>query len=188
MARALRITFPGAFYHVTSRSNERKDIYKSKRDRQEFIEYLESAWQRYDALIHAYCLMDNHYHLLLETPCGNLPQIMRHINSAYTTYFNVKRLRSGHLFLLFFFQFSFFLWIKLGLFLLFPFAFVFFPFITHVCFSLFESLLHPRHPHSNALIEIYSSIFIFALNSSISSRIVNGTSESKVSGTDSGPL
>ncbi len=53
MARALRITFPGAFYHVTSRGNERKDIYKSKRDRQKFIEYLESAWQRYDALIHA---------------------------------------------------------------------------------------------------------------------------------------
>lgn len=83
MARALRITFPGAFYHVTSRGNERKDIYKSKRDRQKFIEYLESAWQRYDALIHAYCLMDNHYHLLLETPYGNLPQIMRHINGAY---------------------------------------------------------------------------------------------------------
>ena len=53
---------------------------------------------RYNALIHAYCLMDNHYHLLLETPSGNLPQIMRHINGAYTTYFNVKRARAGHLF------------------------------------------------------------------------------------------
>jgi REP element-mobilizing transposase RayT len=98
MARPLRIIFPGAFYHITSRGNERKTVFKSKRDREKFLEYLESATQRYDARIHAYCLMDNHYHLLLETPSGNLPQIMRHINGAYTTYFNVKRGRSGHLF------------------------------------------------------------------------------------------
>ena len=98
MARALRITFPGAFYHVTSRGNERNAVFKSKRDREKFLEYLESATQRYDARIHAYCMMNTHYHLLLETPSGNLPQIMRHINGAYTTYFNVKRDRSGHLF------------------------------------------------------------------------------------------
>jgi REP element-mobilizing transposase RayT len=98
MARPLRIIFPGAFYHVTSRGNERKNVYKSKRDREKFLEYLESASERYKAIIHAYCLMDNHYHLLLETPLGNLPQIMQHINGAYTTYFNVKRKRSGHLF------------------------------------------------------------------------------------------
>ena len=98
MTRALRIAFPYAFYHVTSRGNERKNIFKSKADREKFLEYLESATQRYDAVIHAYCLMDNHYHLLIETPSGNLSQIMRHINGAYTTYFNVKRSRSGHLF------------------------------------------------------------------------------------------
>jgi REP element-mobilizing transposase RayT len=98
MARPLRITYPGAFYHITSRGNERKEVFKSKRDRQKFLEYLESASQRYDAIIHAYCLMGNHYHLLMETPTGNLPQIMRHINGAYTTYFNVKRQRAGHLF------------------------------------------------------------------------------------------
>ncbi|MFC1869158.1 transposase [Thermodesulfobacteriota bacterium] len=98
MARPLRITYPGAFYHITSRGNEQKAIFKSKRDRERFLEYLESASQRYDALIHAYVLMDNHYHLLLETPSGNLPQIMRHINGAYTTYFNTKRGRFGHLF------------------------------------------------------------------------------------------
>jgi putative transposase len=62
------------------------------------LEYLASASQRYGAVIQAYCLMSNHYHLLLETPEGNLPQIMRHLNGAYTTYFNVKRKRSGHLF------------------------------------------------------------------------------------------
>ncbi|CAB1072234.1 FIG00679443: hypothetical protein [Olavius algarvensis Delta 1 endosymbiont] len=98
MARPLRITFPGAFYHVTSRGNERKAVFKSKRDREKFLEYLESATLRYDARIHTYCLMANHYHLLLETPSGNLSQILRHINSAYTTYFNVRRGRSGHLF------------------------------------------------------------------------------------------
>ncbi len=98
MARALRITYPGAFYHVTSRGNKRKAIFKSKRDREKFLGYIESATQRYNAVIHAYCMMDNHYHILLETPSGNLAQIMRHINGAYTTYFNIKRARSGHLF------------------------------------------------------------------------------------------
>lgn len=98
MARPLRIAYPGAYYHVTSRGNEQKDVFKSQRDREKFLEYLASATQRYGAVIHAYCLMTNHYHLLLETPEGNLSQIMRHINGAYTTYFNVKRKRVGHLF------------------------------------------------------------------------------------------
>ena len=98
MARPLRITYPGAFYHITSRGNEQKAVFKSKKDREKFLEYLESASERYNAVIHVYCLMDNHYHLLLETPSGNLPQIMRHINGAYTTYFNIKRGRAGHLF------------------------------------------------------------------------------------------
>lgn len=98
MARPLRIEYAGAFYHVTSRGNEQKDVFKSRRDRDKFFGYLESASERYGAVIHAYCLMNNHYHLLLETPEGNLSQIMRHINGAYTTYFNVKRKRAGHLF------------------------------------------------------------------------------------------
>lgn len=98
MARPLRIAYPGAYYHVTSRGNERKDVFKSRRDREKFLEYLASATERYGAAIHAYCLMSNHYHLLLETPEGNLSQVMRHINGAYTTYFNVKRKRAGHLF------------------------------------------------------------------------------------------
>lgn len=98
MARPLRIEYPGAFYHVTSRGNEQKAVYKSQRDREKFFSYLESATERYGAVVHVYCLMDNHYHLLLETPSGNLSQIMHHINGAYTTYFNTKRERSGHLF------------------------------------------------------------------------------------------
>ena len=97
MARPLRIEYPGAFYHVTARGNEQKDIFKSQRDREKFLSYLETATQRYDAVIHAYCLMNNHYHLMVETPRGNLSQIMKHINSSYTTYYNVKRKRAGHL-------------------------------------------------------------------------------------------
>lgn len=76
MARALRIEFPGAFYHVTSRGNERKEVFLKERDRGQFLAYLESATVRYDAEIHVYCLMSNHYHLLPETPHGNLSQIM----------------------------------------------------------------------------------------------------------------
>src|SRR3990172_3163013 len=97
MARPLRIEYPGAFYHVTSRGNERKEIYKSTKDREKFLSYLDSATVRYQARVHVYCLMSNHFHLLIETPSGNLSQIMRHINGAYTTYFNVKRRRAGHL-------------------------------------------------------------------------------------------
>ena len=98
MARPLRIEYPGAFYHVTSRGNEQKDVFKSQKDREKFLSYVESAVVRYGAVVHTWCLMSNHYHLLLETPSGNLSQIMRHINGAYTTYFNVKRKRAGHLF------------------------------------------------------------------------------------------
>lgn len=98
MARPLRIQYPGAFYHITSRGNERKDVFKSKRDREKFLSYLASASERYNARIHVYCLMGNHYHLILETPDANLSQIMQHINGAYTTYFNTKRKRAGHLF------------------------------------------------------------------------------------------
>lgn len=97
MARPLRIQYPGAFYHITSRGNEQKAIFKNDRDREKFLSYLESATERYGGAIHVYCLMNNHYHLLMETPRGNLSEIMRHINGAYTTYFNFKRERSGHL-------------------------------------------------------------------------------------------
>jgi REP element-mobilizing transposase RayT len=98
MARPLRIEYPGAFYHITSRGNERKNIFKNEYDFKKFLEYLEAANKRYRAVIHSYCLMSNHYHLLIETPLGNLSQIVRHINGSYTTYFNTKRQRAGHLF------------------------------------------------------------------------------------------
>ena len=98
MSRPLRITFPGAFYHVTSRGNERRSIFQSGRDFERFAGYLESATERYGAVVHCFCLMANHYHLLLETPRANLEAILHHLNTGYTDYFNIKRGRSGHLF------------------------------------------------------------------------------------------
>jgi REP element-mobilizing transposase RayT len=98
VTRPLRIEYPGAYYHVTSRGNERKNIFINNRDRERFLSYLKSAHLRYGAVIHAFCLMNNHYHLFLETPKGNLSQIMRHINGAYTNYFNIRHKRRGHLF------------------------------------------------------------------------------------------
>ena len=94
----LLVPRPGAFYHVTSRGNERKVIFRSKEECERFLSYLQSANERYDAIIHTYCLMDNHYHILLETPRSNLSRIIHRINGAYTCYLNVKRKRVGHLF------------------------------------------------------------------------------------------
>jgi len=98
MTRSLRIQYPGAFYHVTSRGNERKEVFRSFGDRERFLTYLDSATERYGAVIHVYCLMNTHYHLFIETPSANLSKIMQHINGAYTAYFNRRWERSGHLF------------------------------------------------------------------------------------------
>ena len=98
MSRPLRILYAGAFYHVTARGNEKKAIFKNEGDRERFLLYAEAAVQRYGAVIHAYCLMDNHYHLLIQTPLSNLSEIMQYINGSYTTYINIKRQRVGHLF------------------------------------------------------------------------------------------
>jgi putative transposase len=76
MARALRIEYEGAFYHVTSRGNERKKIFFSKSDYQRFKSYLESAIDKYEYRLHAYILMGNHYHLLIETGKANLNKLL----------------------------------------------------------------------------------------------------------------
>jgi REP element-mobilizing transposase RayT len=98
MARPIRIEFEGAVYHVTSRGNERRKIFFSRKDYEKFKEYIVEAKEKYRFILHGYVLMTNHYHLLIETPEKNLSKIMHHINSSYTTYTNVKRKRSGHLF------------------------------------------------------------------------------------------
>ena len=98
MARPLRIEYDGALYHVTSRGNERKAIFKDDSDRELFLNTLFQVNERFHWICHAYCLMDNHYHLVIETPDGNLSQGMRHLNGVYTQAFNRRHHRVGHLF------------------------------------------------------------------------------------------
>jgi len=98
MARPLRIEFDGALYHVTSRGNERKAIFKDDSDREMFLNTVAEVTERFHWICHAYCLMDNHYHLVIETPDGNLSQGMRQLNGVYTQAFNRRHHRVGHLF------------------------------------------------------------------------------------------
>jgi len=98
MARPLRIEYAGAVYHTTSRGNERKPVFKSDQDRLNFLNTLQHVIKRYNWICHAYCLMDNHYHLLIETPDGNLSLGMRQLNGVYTQLFNKLHGRAGHLF------------------------------------------------------------------------------------------
>lgn len=98
MARPLRLEFPGAVYHVTSRGNARQDIVADDRDRTAFLTLLAHVIDRYGWLCHAYCVMDNHYHLLIETPQPNLSLGMRQLNGRYTQTYNRRHARVGHLF------------------------------------------------------------------------------------------
>lgn len=98
MTRPLRIEYPGAVYHITSRGNARQDIYVDDEDREKFLSILSLATERFHWLCHSYCLMDNHYHLLVETPIPNLSAGMRQLNGIYTQAFNRRHQRVGHLF------------------------------------------------------------------------------------------
>ena len=98
MTRPLRIEFKGALYHITSRGNARQAIFLNEGDFADFLRILGSVVKRYHFLLHAFCLMDNHYHLLIETPEGNLSKGMRQLNGLYTQRFNRKHHRVGHLF------------------------------------------------------------------------------------------
>jgi len=98
MARPLRVEYSGAFYHIINRGNAREKIFKGGRDREKFLEYIERAVEQFSIIIHAYCLMNNHYHLLIETPNPNLSKTIQWIGTSYVQYFNTKHKRSGHLF------------------------------------------------------------------------------------------
>ena len=98
MARPLRIQFAGALYHVTSRGNARAPIFLGDSDRHLFLDVLGAAIERCHWLCHAYCLMTNHYHLVLETPRPNLSRGMRQLNGLYTQRFNRRHERVGHIF------------------------------------------------------------------------------------------
>jgi putative transposase len=98
MSRPLRIEYPGAVYHVLSRGNARQDIFRDNRDRKRFLERLSRAVSHYHFIVHAYCLMGNHYHLVVETPEGNLSMAIRQVNGPYAQYFNSRHRTVGHLF------------------------------------------------------------------------------------------
>ncbi|HEY1373323.1 MAG TPA: transposase [Candidatus Binatia bacterium] len=98
MARPMRIEYPGALYHITTRGNARRAIFKDDRDRRLLLDILQRIADRYHWLCHAYCLMDNHYHLVVETPDGHLAHGMRQLNGVYTQAYNRRHRRAGHLF------------------------------------------------------------------------------------------
>lgn len=98
MSRALRIKYKGALYHITSRGNERRNIFKNDYDREFFIQTLKDSLNIYNVILYSYVLMPNHFHFLLETPLANLSEFMRQFNITYTSYYNRRYNRVGHLY------------------------------------------------------------------------------------------
>jgi REP element-mobilizing transposase RayT len=97
MARPLRILIPGGYYHVTCRGNERKAIFKDDADRSFFLEKLQGSLAIYQVMLHGY-VMSNHFHLMVETAKANLSEFMRHFNISYTSAYNRRLKRVGHLY------------------------------------------------------------------------------------------
>ena len=98
MARPLRIQYENAYYHVTCRGNARQEIFVQDEDRPAFLDLLNRSRQIYRVEVLAYVLMSNHFHLVVKTPLGNLQEFMRHFNISYTSYFNRRYKRVGHLY------------------------------------------------------------------------------------------
>jgi len=98
MARPLRIEYEGALYHITTRGNAGNSVFLADADRHAFLDLLAEAVRRFSWICHAYCLMGNHYHLLVETPVANLSSGMRHLNGVFTQRSNRRHGRAGHLF------------------------------------------------------------------------------------------
>jgi putative transposase len=98
MARPLRIQYPGAYYHVTCRGNERRKIFADAADHEVFLERLSTSLETYHVVLMAYVCMTNHFHVLVSTPEGNLAEFMRHFNISYTSAFNTRHNRVGHLY------------------------------------------------------------------------------------------
>jgi putative transposase len=96
MARPLRLEFPGALSHITSRGNGRADIFLDDSDCQGFLDMLGTVCHRWHWLCYAYCLMTHHYHVVLETPEGNLAKGVRQLNGVYTQRFNRRHDHVGH--------------------------------------------------------------------------------------------
>lgn len=98
MARPLRLEFPGAIWHITTRGNEKREIYRDDIDRQRFLDFLARTVMTYRWILHAWVLMANHYHLLVETPQMGLSRGVKWLNQNYVELFNKRHDRVGHLF------------------------------------------------------------------------------------------
>ncbi len=98
MARPLRIQYENAYYHVTCRGNSGQEIFSTDEDRSRFLDLLERSHDIYQTEVLAFVLMSNHFHLFVKTPLGNLQEFMRHFNICYTSYYNWKQDRRGHLY------------------------------------------------------------------------------------------
>ena len=98
MSRPLRLEFPGALYHLTSRGDRREAIYEDDEDRISFLEVFTLVIEQFNWTCYAYCLMTNHYHLLVQTPDGNLSKGMRQLNGVYTQTYNRRHNITGHCF------------------------------------------------------------------------------------------
>ncbi len=98
MTRPWRIEFEGAYYHILSRGNDRKDIFSDNDDRISFLDTLGKMSDRFEVEVYAYVLMDNHYHLLLKTNKPNISKSMQWFGTTYTRQYNLKHKRNGHLF------------------------------------------------------------------------------------------
>ncbi|MGR3319159.1 MAG: transposase [Candidatus Anammoxibacter sp.] len=98
MTRPLRVEYPGAFYHVFSRGNAGEKVFKGERDKEKFLEYMGKFTERFSVVMHTYCIMSNHYHLLIETQEANLSAAIQWLNISYAIFYNKKHQRSGHIF------------------------------------------------------------------------------------------
>jgi REP element-mobilizing transposase RayT len=98
MVRPLRIEYPNAWYHITGRGVERSNIFRDDKDRLRFLKTLRESVEAFNVEIHCYVLMSNHFHFLLKTPDANLSRFMQRFNTAYSTYFNLRHHRVGHLY------------------------------------------------------------------------------------------
>src|ERR1051325_2669693 len=98
MARPLRILVVGGWYHVTSRGNRRKDLFRTEADRRRFLGLVAELPARFGLEVHAFVLMDNHYHLVVRTPTANLSHAMRWLHVSYSSRFNWAHKTRGHVF------------------------------------------------------------------------------------------
>ena len=98
MARALRLSFENAFYHITARGIRKENIFYSDKDKKVFLDKINETFEKYSFICYAYCLMDNHYHLFIQTPIANISEGMHYLNTSYANWFKAKYKLAGSIF------------------------------------------------------------------------------------------